>query len=263
MSSLKVHAPLLLLEIGALYLFTQVGAWAFQRFVTWNSTRTQSQWRPFGSAANLLGLGIALLLGIHSAIGAVSHQRQMQALLEALRGGNASPKQAPQEQAPALTPEQQKQQQEAANQAKSAFLTKMAGYLEKPDATNIEKARQELSKDYPGLLDAQGEKVRAEYRNAILSVYQCQKAFQDDIIATFKSKRVEKSAFRAKCEATSGAFFLRPLLIPEEQAKNQESVLQTIARGEKVGEPALTVETAKAGAALESARVEMVKKVLR
>jgi len=265
MQTLKVHAPVLMTETVLGFLMIQGLLLLLQRTQTFESPRTQSHWRPFGFAGSALGLGLALLFSIHSAMSAIGHQRQLQALLQALRGGVETPAQTgAQTQTPAGSQaEATAQQQEAANQAKAEFLQKIAAYLEKPEATNIEEARARLAKDYPGLLEKNGDAVRAQYREAITSVYQCQKAFLDDIIATLKNKRVEKSAFRAKCEATSGAFFLRPLLIPEEQARTHEATLQALGRGEKVGEPPITMESAKRGAETEKSRLDLLQKILK
>jgi hypothetical protein len=260
MQSLKIHAPVLLSEAAVCFLITQALLVLLQRTQVFESPRSQSHWRAFGFSGSLLGLGISLLLGFHSAMNAIGHQRQLQALVDVLRAGNSGPMQT-QAGVPSAQANPQ-QQQQAANQAKAEFLQKMAAYLEKPETTNIEEARVRLGKDYPGLFEKSGEPIRSEYRNAITSVYQCQKAFFEDVITTLKTKRVEKSAARAKCEATSGAFFLRPLLIPEEQAKVQETTLQALARGESVGEPAITLETARASAAVETKRIEVAKKIL-
>jgi hypothetical protein len=262
MSALKIHAPILLLEVAAILAIANGAAALLQRSIPWSSPRTQSQWRPFSAPVNILGALLALLLGVHSSLSAIGHQRQLQALLEALRTGG-------QGQAPTgTTPAQpgagaQTNSQEAATQAKAQFLTELEGVLASPTQANVEAVRAAIEKKYPGLLAKDGAPIRKQYLDAIVSVYQCQKAFADDALATLKTRRVEKSALRAKCEATSGAFFLRPLLIPEEQAKANQATLEKLARGEKVGEPALTAESIQATATLEARRVSLAKEILK
>jgi len=191
MNSLKIHAPILMLELAGVFLLAQGAAALLQKVLPWDNARLKSQWRPLGAAVNTIAGTIAVVLALHNSLGAIGHQRQLQALLGALQSGTQSAAGAPQAAAAgsaAQPTEEQKKQQEAANQAKAAFLNQMGNYLEKPEIVDVTKIRAELEKTYPGLLGDQGKEIRATYLKAITTVYQCDREFQEDIARTIKSK---------------------------------------------------------------------------
>jgi hypothetical protein len=78
MNSLKIHAPLLVLELAAVFLLAQGAAALLQKVIPWDNARLKSQWRPLGAAVNTVAGAIALVLALHNSLGAIGHQRQLQ-----------------------------------------------------------------------------------------------------------------------------------------------------------------------------------------
>jgi hypothetical protein len=122
------------------------------------------------------------------------------------------------------------QQQKDANvdpatKAKGDFLKIVEQLMGAPDQITPEN-KQKLFTQYASLFP-NGNTDRQIYEKEILAVYNCQRYFWEDAMASYKAKKTVKSDSRKECETLPGQFFNREKLVTAETAKAND---QTISR---------------------------------
>ncbi len=111
--------------------------------------------------------------------------------------------------------------------AKSDFLKIVEQFIAAPDQITPEN-KQKFFQQFSGLFP-NGAADKKRYEKEILSVYDCQRFFWEDAVASYKSKTAIKSDARKECETASGAFYNREKLVPAESAKANDDTIKNLA----------------------------------
>jgi hypothetical protein len=119
---------------------------------------------------------------------------------------------------------------ELALKKKADFIKTVDALLSQPSLST--EAKTQLVQNYADIFGSSTEKI--EYKTAIGSFYRCQKSFYEDALKAMKSKKFVKSEDRLKCHSEKGLFFNRDLLVPTEVAKNDDTVIETLAQGKPI-----------------------------
>lgn len=105
---------------------------------------------------------------------------------------------------------------------------------------------------------------RMTYEHSISQVYECQRSFWEDALATRKSHHIVKSKNTEECRNFDGAFFNRPHLIPEQVAADNDKTLETLATGKAHKDdknPVMDEKTLRSAVDEQSHRLDAVKKI--
>ncbi len=121
---------------------------------------------------------------------------------------------------------------EEASKMKNEFLTALEQFIAQPDQITMEK-RNELFEKYKALFP-QPQQDLTNYFNNIAKFYDCQQSFYEDAMQAMKTKKVVKSERRKACHEADGNFFVREKMIPPQQAKADDEVIESLAKGKKI-----------------------------
>ncbi|MEQ1876748.1 MAG: hypothetical protein ABL958_08880 [Bdellovibrionia bacterium] len=127
-------------------------------------------------------------------------------------------------------------QQQAAptdpNQLKSNFLADVDTLAQNP-AQLTPEIKQKLFTVYAPLFPNGKTDVDTAFK-AVDLVYQCQRYFWEDAMASYKAKVVIKSDARKDCEKLSGAFFNRERLLSAEVVKRNDDLIKAFSERKRV-----------------------------
>ena len=122
--------------------------------------------------------------------------------------------------------------QNEALQLKAQFMQELDQFMANP--ANISKdSKAKFFKKYSDLFP-NGEDDRKIYYQNLLTLIQCNEAYFTDALTALKTKQNQKSDLRKQCQQTDGIFFNRKFMVPEEQARLNDQVIETIAKGKKI-----------------------------
>lgn len=110
--------------------------------------------------------------------------------------------------------------------AKADFLATVEKFLADPKSFTPD-AKKNAFKNFAALFP--NKEAKLAYKDAIASVYKCQRTFWEDALASYKTNKMVKSDSRKQCENMSGAFFNREKMLPEEAVKNNDKLIEDIA----------------------------------
>ena len=125
----------------------------------------------------------------------------------------------------ALTPEE-------AAKMKNEFLSSLERFIAQPDQITAQNRNELFTKFAP--LFPQPQQDLTNYFNNIARFYDCQQSFYEDSMQAMKTHKVVKSEKRKACHEAEGSFFGRPKMIPEQQAKADDEVIEMLAKGKKI-----------------------------
>jgi hypothetical protein len=117
-------------------------------------------------------------------------------------------------------------------QLKSNFLADVDSLAQNP-AQLTPEIKQKLWTVY-GPLFPKGDEDKVAAFKAVSLVYQCQRYFWEDAMASYKAKVIVKSDARKDCEKLSGAFFNREKLLPTEVVKRNDDLIKAFSERKRV-----------------------------
>lgn len=115
---------------------------------------------------------------------------------------------------------------------KNDFLTALEQFVAQPEKVTPEVRNAAFNKFAPLFPNPQQDLTN--YFNSISGFYDCQQAFYEDALQAMKTKKTVKSAKRKACHEADGSFFNRAHLIPDQQAKADDEVIELLAKGKKI-----------------------------
>lgn len=115
---------------------------------------------------------------------------------------------------------------------KNEFLIAIEQFVSQPEKINLEN-RNQLFEKYKSLFP-QPQQDLMNYFNNIAKFYDCQQVFFEDALKAVKTQKIVKSDKRKACHAADGSFFARKTMIPPEQAKVDDDVIESLAIGKKI-----------------------------
>ena len=115
---------------------------------------------------------------------------------------------------------------------KNEFLTALEQFISQPDKITAQ-SRNEMFEKYK-VLFPQPQQDLSLYFNNIAKFYDCQQSFYEDALQDIKTKKVVKSERRKACHESDGNFFGREKMIPQPQAKADDEVIESLAKGKKI-----------------------------
>lgn len=121
---------------------------------------------------------------------------------------------------------------EESNKMKNDFLTSLEQFIAQPDKITAQN-RNELFEKYKALFP-QPQQDLANYFTNIAKFYDCQQSFYEDALQAIKTKKIVKSERRKACHESDGSFFGRQNMIPPQQAKTDDEVVESLAKGKKI-----------------------------
>lgn len=125
-------------------------------------------------------------------------------------------------------------------QLKNGFLQMLDRFAQDPTQVtpaNIKKLFEDFSALFPN-----GEKDKKIYYENLFTFMDCDQSYFEDALKALQTKKNQKSEKRAKCQQLDGIFFNRKLMIPEETARVNDQVIETIANGKKIIQDGKEVE---------------------
>jgi hypothetical protein len=97
------------------------------------------------------------------------------------------------------------------------------------------EVKKKVFEEYKDLFP-NGAKDKQVYYQNLATFVDCNIAYFEDAKQALKTKKNQKSEKRQKCQEMDGMFFNRAKLVPPEQAKVNDQVIETIAKGKKIVE---------------------------
>ena len=134
----------------------------------------------------------------------------------------------------AATQQQQAQAQQPVDpalQLKANFLATVESLVQNPTAINTEN-KKKLFTEYATLFPKKSDREAAG--KAVSKVYNCQRLFWEDAMASYKAHQVVKSDARKECETMAGTFFNREKLLPDEVIKSNEATISVFAERKRI-----------------------------
>jgi hypothetical protein len=117
-------------------------------------------------------------------------------------------------------------------QLKQSFLNDVDTLVQNPQQITPE-LKQKLFTAYSKLFPNGKTDLENTYK-AVNSVYQCQRLFWEDAMASYKSKKAIKSDERKECEGVAGSFFNREKLLPPEVVKRNDDLIKTFSERKRL-----------------------------
>lgn len=203
-------------------------------------------WPNFRPSVGLIVVA-SLLWTLHGASNTILGIKQGERLGEARAAANAQA-------------QSQAQANRTPEQLRSDFINTVDAITAQPQNLTPEN-KAALFRQFASIFP-RGDQDRLDYARNIMIAYQCQLAVFEDALASLKAKKVTKGQLQGQCEQASGAFFGRQALIPPEVAKNNQELIEKLAKG-KTEKGLPTEENLKAAFEQQSKRIETLQKLFQ